>query len=41
VTGFLLALGALLRFGDLRVIEQQNSEYPVQPADAVGDTRRR
>ena len=41
LTGFLLALGALLRFGDLRVIEQQNSEYPVQQADAVGDTRRR
>jgi hypothetical protein len=38
VTGFLLALGALLRFGDLRAIEQQNSEYPVQQA---GSTRRR
>jgi uncharacterized membrane protein (DUF373 family) len=41
LTGFLLALGALLRFGDLRVIEEQNSEHPVERVDAVGETRRR
>jgi hypothetical protein len=30
LTGFLLALGALLRFGDLRAIERQGSENSAQ-----------
>ena len=30
LTGFLLALGALLRFGDLRAVEEQSSENPAQ-----------
>ena len=30
LTGFLLALGALLRFGDLRAIERQSSENSAQ-----------